>query len=375
MIIEKIEIRKIFLPYLKPFETSGWVEKGNSGIIVKIYSDGVIGWGEAPVGLEPFYNEETTETAWHIQKDFLIPILFKNNISSPEHLNNLFSPIRANKIARAGIEFAFWDLWGKMMNKSISSLLGGTRKIIEVGVSIGIQKNINELIKNIEGYLDKGYKRIKIKIKPGYDVVPVKAIRLAYPDILLQVDANSIYTLNDALQLKELDDFNLLLIEQPLGHDDIYEHSLLQKKFKTPLCLDESIVSLKHAEAAVELGACRVINIKACRVGGLSEAKKIHDFCLSKDIPVWCGGMLETGIGRAINVQLASLPGFTLPGDISANDRYFKKDIVLNPFSLNADGTIDVPQKPGSGAEADEEYLDSVTQDKLLLENKKIFTA
>jgi O-succinylbenzoate synthase len=371
MTIDKIELRKIFLPYIKPFKTSGWVEKGNSGIIVKIYSGGEIGWGEAPVGLEPWYNEETTESAWAVMRDVLVPLVLKTDVGSTEDIDKLFSPVRGNKIARAGIEFAVWDLWGRIHNKSLSELLGGSRKKVAAGVSIGIQKNIDLLLKIVEGYLKEGYRRIKIKIKPGRDIEAVKAIRSIWKDIPLQVDANSIYSLKDAEHLKKLDDYSLLLIEQPLAHDDIYEHSKLQKLLRIPVCLDESIVSPEHARTAIELEACRIINIKACRVGGLIAAKKIHHLAQESDIPVWCGGMLETGIGRAVNAALASLPNFTLPGDLSANDRYFHRDIVLNPFTLNSDGTLTVPNTPGSGVQVDEKFLDEITIQKIELSNKK----
>jgi O-succinylbenzoate synthase len=368
MKIKSIELRKVFLPYLSPFRTSGWVEDGNHAIIVKILSEDIPGWGEAPVGLEPWYNEETTSTAWAIMTENLSPILLENEIESPEDVSRLFAPVRGNKIARAGMEFAVWDLFGKKTGKSLSSMLGGVYKKVPVGVSIGIQDSIEQLLKLITNYTSEGYRRIKIKIQPGWDIEPVKAIRKRFPEILLQVDANSIYSLADAENLSKLDGNNLLLIEQPLAHDDIYEHSILQKKLTTPICLDESIVSPEHAKWAIEMNACRIINIKPSRVGGLSPAKEIHDMAHKINMPVWCGGMLETGIGRAINVALASLPGFSLPGDISANSRYFKRDIVTNPFTLNSDGTLTVPATAGHGAVIDSAYLDEVTIEKVILD-------
>ncbi|HSP87865.1 MAG TPA: o-succinylbenzoate synthase [Ignavibacteriaceae bacterium] len=370
MIIEKIEIRKIFLPYLEPFTTSGWTEDGNYAIIVKVFSEGIIGWGESPESNGPWYNEETNDTGWSIQKDFLVPMVLGKDIQHPDQTEKIFSSVKGNNIAKSGIEFAIWDLYGKKTGKSLSQLLGGKKKKVEVGVSIGIQKDNETLIKKIEGYLSEGYRRIKIKIKPGYDIEPVRSIRKKWKDFPLQVDANSAYTFDKAKKLKKLDDYNLLLIEQPLAHDDIYEHSKLQELIKTPICLDESITSLRHANTAIDLKACGIINIKPSRVGGLTPAKEIHDLSESSGIPVWCGGMLETGIGRAINVALASLSNFTLPGDISANSRYFKRDIVRNPFSLNEDGTLTVPDKPGSGAEVDEEFLDSITLEKTEFKNK-----
>jgi O-succinylbenzoate synthase len=373
MKIERIELRQIFLPYKAPFETSGWVEDGNYAVIAKVYSEGLIGWGESPAGKEPWYNEETTDTAWSIQKDFLVPLLLSKEIQRPEEAALLFNPVRGNKIAKTALEFAVWDLAAKTAGKSISDFLGGDRKRVPVGVSIGIQKNISSLLGLVEEYLKEGYQRIKIKIKPGNDIRPVQAIRQSFPGILFQVDANSIYTLDDAEHLKELDEYNLLLIEQPLANDDIFEHSKLQKKLKTPLCLDESITSPAQAAFALEIDACRVINIKPSRVGGLTEARKIHDLCMAKSVPVWCGGMLETGIGRTFNAALASLPGFTLPGDISANDRYFERDIVLNPFKLNYDGTLDVPELPGCGAIVDEDFLETITLRKYSTSEKGIY--
>ncbi len=372
MKIERIELKQIFLPYKKPFETSGWIEDGNYGIIAKIYSEGLTGWGESPAGKEPWYNEETTDTAWSIQKNFLVPMILNKELSSPDQVDTLFEPVRGNKIAKTALEFAVWDLAAKREGLSLSSLLGGTVKKIPVGVSIGIQKDLNSLLDAVQGYVEEGYRRIKIKIKPGYDIEPVKAIRKHFPDIKLQVDANSIYKLEDYGSLKDLDEFNLLLIEQPLAHDDIYQHSILQKKIKTPICLDESITSPAHALFALDIDACRVINIKPSRVGGLTPARLIHDMCHQRSVPVWCGGMLETGIGRTFNAALASLPGFILPGDISANDRYFKRDIVLNPFKLNYDGTLDVPELPGCGALVDEKYLETIVLRKFESSSKGI---
>ena len=369
MKIDRIEIRKIFLPYIKPFTTSGWTENGNNGIIIRVDMNGATGWGEAPVRKGPFYNEETTGTAWSVIKEILIPLVLKNNFNVetiPEDVNKIFSGIRGNKIAISGMEFAFWDLLGKIKKSSLSQLLGGTRNKIDVGVSIGIIENISSLLNLVEGYLKEGYKRIKIKIKPGCDLEPVSEIRKNWKNILLQTDANSAYKLDDAAHLSKFDEHNLLLIEQPLAHDDLYEHSILQKKIRTPVCLDESITSLYQARSAISMKACRIINIKPSRVGGLLAAREIHNVAQKNNMPVWCGGMLETGIGRAFNVSLASLPNFNLPGDISANKRYFEKDIVLNPYELNSDGTLTVPDEPGTGVEVDEKFLEKITLDKLI---------
>lgn len=267
-------------------------------------------------------------------------------------------------MAKAGLEAALWDLFAKSKNISLSKMLGGTRDKIDVGVSIGIQSSVSELIKKVEGYLEEGYQRIKIKISPGYDIQFVEALRKEFPKILLQVDANSAYELKHINLFKQMDDYNLLLIEQPLGYEDIYDHSKLQRELKTPICLDESIHSLDDTRAAIELDSCRIINIKPGRVGGFTESKLIHDYCESKKIPVWHGGMLESGIGRAGNVALASLSNFTLPGDISASKRYYKLDIVEPEFTVNKDGTMDVPVKPGIGVEVNMVMLEKVTVKK-----------
>lgn len=365
MKIERIELRRIALPYVSRFETSGWHHDGSDAIIVRVEAEGVTGWGEAPVSDGPWYNEETYETAWLMQKKFLGPMLLAAEIERPEDVSKLFSRVRANRMAKSGLEFAVWDLVARMQNISLAKLLGGTRDKVAVGVSVPIRKDIPALLETVENYLADGYKRIKIKIKPGWDVEPTRAIRERWPDLLLQVDGNSIYHLSDAEHLKELDQFDLLLNEQPLDHDDIFDHAKLAKILQTPICLDESIVSPDHARWALEMNACGVINIKPSRIGGLADSIKIHDMAQEAGIPVWHGGMLETGIGRATNVALASLPNFKLPGDISANARYFRRDIVTNPFTLNEDSTLTVPQGPGNGAIVDEDFLASVTQDYL----------
>ncbi|NWG27262.1 MAG: o-succinylbenzoate synthase, partial [Ignavibacteriaceae bacterium] len=286
------------------------------------------------------------------------------DISSVEEAISLYSKVRGHMMAKAGLEAALWDVFAKSRNISLSKMLGGTREKIDVGVSIGIQNSESELIKKVSSYLDEGYKRIKIKISPGNDIQYVKALRKEFPKILLQVDANSAYDLKHVKLFKEMDDYNLLLIEQPLGYEDIYDHSKLQRELKTPICLDESIHSLDDTRAAIKLDSCRVINIKPGRVGGFTESKLIHDYCKTKNIPVWCGGMLESGIGRAGNVALASLPNFTLPGDISASKRYYKQDIVEPEFTVNKDGTMDVPTKPGIGVEVNMKNLDKLTVNK-----------
>ncbi|MDY0083140.1 MAG: o-succinylbenzoate synthase, partial [Ignavibacteriaceae bacterium] len=328
MKIEKIELRHTKMELVSPFTTSMGTEYDEEHIIIRIDSEGLTGWGECVAEGTPFYSYETVNTAWHIFQDFLIPSILGKNISSVSEAISSYERVRGHRMAKAGLEAALWDLFAKSKNISLSKMFGGTKEKIDVGVSIGIQSSVPELIKKIEAYLVEGYKRIKIKIAPGNDIQFVKAVRKEFPNILLQVDANSAYELKHIDLFKQMDDYNLLLIEQPLGYDDIFEHSKLQRELKTPICLDESIHSLADTRAAIELDSCRVINIKPGRVGGFTESKLIHDYCASKNIPVWCGGMLESGIGRAGNAALASLQNFILPGDISASKRYYKEDIV-----------------------------------------------
>lgn len=361
MKIDRIELRQISLPYTAPFKTSGWEEKENNSIIVNVYSEGIFGYGESAVSRFPFYVNETSDSVWNAQKEQLIPLILHQDITSPSALNNLFDNITENFFAKAGLDSAVYDLFAKQENKSLANYLSGTRKKIPVGVSIGIPSSIKELLKLVDKYQSLGYNRIKIKISPEWDTEPLKAIRNKYKDILLQADANCAYKLSDTAHIAELDKYYLLMIEQPFGKDDFAEHAKLQEHIFTPLCLDESITSLQDAQRAVTETSCKIINIKMGRVGGITNAKEIHDYCFKSKIPVWCGGMLETGIGRAINASLASLPGFTLPGDLSTNDRYFKKDIVENPFTLNNDSTIDVPSLPGHGAVVNEKYLEEIT--------------
>jgi o-succinylbenzoate synthase len=367
MRIEKIELRHVKLELVSPFTTSLGTEYDEEHIIVRVDGEGLTGWGESVAEGTPFYSYETVKTAWHILEDHLIPAIVGKNISGIDEAISEWEKVRGHRMAKAGLEAALWDLFAKSKNQSLSQMMGGTRKRIDVGVSIGIQDNVDILLKKVEGYLQEGYKRIKIKIAPGSDLELVKAVRKNYPKILFQVDANSAFRLSDVDLFKKMDAYNLLLIEQPLSCDDIFDHSKLQRELKTPICLDESIHSLADANAALELDSCRIINIKPGRVGGFTESKLIHDLCAEHNVPVWCGGMLESGIGRAGNVALASLPNFTLPGDISASKRYYKEDIVEPLFEINPDGTMDVPDKPGIGIEVVIKNLDKVTV------NKKIY--
>jgi O-succinylbenzoate synthase len=361
MRIERIELRHTKMELVSPFETSLGVELFEEHIIVRVDGGGVTGWGECVVEPTPSYSYETLETAWHVLRDFLIPALLGKEIMSIDDALTMTGWVRGHRMARAGLEAALSDAFAKAKGISLSEFLGGTRKRIDVGVSVGLQSSPARLVEVIAEYLQDGYKRIKIKIAPGRDLALVVTVRKAYPDIQLQVDANSAYTLKDIDMFRALDAFNLQLIEQPLGYDDIYDHSTLAKELKTPICLDESIYNVSDTKAAVALGSCRIINIKPGRVGGYTESKKIHDFCASKNIPVWHGGMDESGIGRAGNVALASLPNFVLPGDISASKRYYKEDIVDPPFEVDANGTMAVPTKPGIGVNVLMDQLERVT--------------
>jgi o-succinylbenzoate synthase len=346
-----------------PFETSFGVEHDRQCVIVRVDAEGLTGWGECPAESTFGYSYETTATAWHALKDFLVP----RSLGQPVDIDaayRLGELLRGHNMARHGLESALWDIVAQQRGISLSTALGGTRDRVAVGVSVGIQASADALMARIEDYLAQGYGRIKIKIKPGYDLEIVKRVRARFPKILLQVDANSAYRLPDAPLFRALDDYGLLLIEQPLGWDDIYEHSKLQAQLQTPICLDESIHALGHAELALELEACKVINIKPARVSGFTESRRIHDLCQARSIPVWCGGMLETGIGRAGNVALASLPNFTLPGDISASNRYYTEDIAEPLFALNPDSTLSVPTLAGLGVTVNEIALEKFTERK-----------
>ena len=322
-----------------------------------VQSAGLTGYGETPVGSSPLYSYETTQTAWHIQRDFLIPRLLGQEIGHPEQVEELLAPVRGHPMAKMGLEAAVWDLLAKAEGCSLSQMLGSTRTRIPCGVSIGIQPSLPALLERIGGFLAAGYQRIKLKIEPGWELAVVEAVRGEFGDVPLMLDANAAFTLDDVPLFQALDAYDLMMVEQPLGHDDLYEHSLLQRQITTSICLDESIRHAGDAQAAIEWGSCRVINIKAARVGGLVEARRVHDLCQERRLPVWCGGLLETGIGRAHNVALASLPNFRLPGDISASDRYFEEDIVHPPFVLNADGTMDVPAGAGIGVDVKADLL------------------
>ncbi|WP_044893114.1 o-succinylbenzoate synthase [Bacillus alveayuensis] len=322
--------------------------------------NGLSGWGESVAFHSPWYNEETIKTNWHILEDFLIPSVLNREIEHPDEISQIFSNIRKNNMAKSTIEGAVWDLYAKQKGVSLANALGGTKKEIEVGISIGIQKNVDELLHLIEKYVKDGYKRIKVKIKPGWDVEVMREIRKHFPNVPLMADANSAYRLDDVDRLKALDEFDLMMIEQPLASDDIVDHAKLQKQILTPVCLDESIHSYEDARKAIELGSCKIINIKIGRVGGLTEAKRIHDLCEKHNIPVWCGGMLESGIGRAHNIALTTLSNFVLPGDTAASSRYWEKDVITPEVTVHH-GVITVPDKPGIGYEPNLEVIQQLT--------------
>jgi O-succinylbenzoate synthase len=349
MRIERAELRQIELPFVFPFETSFGREDTKACVLVRLYADGLVGWGEAPAAAAPLYNEETVGTAWHVLEDFILPLLLGRDLDDPREFPPLVRHLRRHHMAKAGAEAALWDLHCQARGIPLAQALGGTRRTVEVGVSLGIEPEIAILLRRIEEFLNRGYRRIKVKIKPGWDVEVVRQIRARFGGIRLQVDANSAYTPAQAPVLRELDEFDLLLIEQPLGEDDIVDHAALQAQLRTPICLDESIVTPDDARKALDLGSCRVINIKAARLSGLTAGVQTHDLCRTRGVPVWCGGLLETGIGRATNIALASLPNFVFPADLSASDRYFHEDLIDPPVTLNADGTITVPAETGLG--------------------------
>ena len=361
MRIERVEQFLIDMPLKRPFETSFGREEGIHRLIVAVYAGGIVGYGESPVELLPLYSPETAETCWHVQRDALIPLLLRAELEHPTEVPAVFRPVRGHPMAKAGLEAAVWDLAARQAGAPVARLLGGTRKRVESGVSIGIQPSVEALLERIDAYRAEGYRRIKVKIRPGWDYDVLAAVRRRFPDVPLMADANSAYTPADAPLLRQFDVFELLMLEQPLAYDDLLDHAALQHGMNTPLCLDESITAPGRAREALELGSCRIINIKPARVGGLTAARAIHDLCQARGVPVWCGGMLETGIGRAHNLAVASLPNFTLPGDISASDRYWHQDIVEPPFVLNPDGTMDVPQGAGIGVEVRRDRLEAVT--------------
>ncbi len=364
MRIEAVELRQLRLPLVSPFETSGWREDEKTCIIVELHSGRESGYGECSVSAGPWYSYETTTSSWHVMKEYITPLVLGKDFESPGKLLDSLDSIRGYNMAKASFEMAFWDLMAKTKRVSLSKMLGGTQSKVASGVSVGIQKTTVKLVEAVERFLEQGYRRIKIKIKPGQDLELVTAIREDFPDTPLMVDANGAYRFEDSEKLTRLDPFDLLMVEQPFAWDDLVDHAELQKKLRTPICLDESVASLSDLRAALALKSCMILNIKPTRVGGFTISKVIHDVCQANSMPVWCGGLLETGIGRAHNIALASLPNFVMPNDISASSRYFKQDIVEPEFSLNNDGTITVPTRPGLGVEVVEEKLNEFTRER-----------
>jgi O-succinylbenzoate synthase len=363
MKLHEIELSTIHLPLVRPFRTSFGTQTSREVLMVKVTNEnGTIGWAECVAMSEPLYSPEYVIGCLDLMKRFLIPALRAKDSITAEEVPVVLKPFLGGQMAKAALETAVLDAQLKDQGISLAKYLGATKTKVECGVSVGIANNLDALVEEVKSYVDAGYRRIKLKIEPGWDYEAVKTIRDLYPDMSLQVDANQAYSRNDGKLLAKLDEFNLLLIEQPLDEHDILGHALLAKEVKTPICLDESIISLQSAEDALALKATTVINIKPGRVGGYIESKKIHDLCVKNNIPVWCGGMLETGIGRAANLALAALPGFTLPGDTSASARYFKQDIT-KPFVMD-DGYLTVPTGPGIGIEPDLEFLNSITKSK-----------
>jgi O-succinylbenzoate synthase len=364
--LEQITLREIRMPLVHFFETSFGRTTERQIVLVEVHSGGVSGWGEVTAGENPFYNEEWTDSAWLILRDFVAPRVLNHTFQSAADVGARSAHIRGHLMARGGLEVAVWDLEARMLGKPLyqhigQGATGAARREIPCGVSIGIQDSVPQLLQKIETELAAGYQRIKMKIKPGWDVEVIREVRRRFPDILLMADANSAYTLADAERLQRLDEFNLMMIEQPLAHDEIIDHAKLQAQLRTPICLDECIRSAHQAEQAIAMKAGRIINIKLGRVGGFAEARRVHDVAQSAGIPVWCGGMLESGIGRAHNIALATLPNFTLPGDVSASKRYWARDIVHPPVEVTSRGTIAVRDQPGFGYELDREFLDSIT--------------
>lgn len=356
MKIDRIELHHISMPLVHPFETSFGVEINRPAIIIAVHGEGITGWGECVAGNRPDYSSETVVTAWHVLKDFLAPGLLEQAVYEPTDIFSSagYKMVRGHNMAKAALENAVWDWVARARDVPLQQMLGGEKDRVEVGVSIGIQPTLSQLMARVEKFIAAGYGRIKVKIKPGWELEPLTTIRREHPSIKLMADANSAFSIADYPLFQRFEPLNLLMIEQPLGYDDIIDHAELQSYLKTPICLDESIHTPGDARLALKLDAARVINIKVARVGGFSSALAIHNICAEAGVPVWCGGMLETGIGRAANLHLASLPNFVLPSDISATDRYYQYDIAEPAFKLNAeDSTISVPQGAGIGVTVD----------------------
>ena len=364
MKIEAITLREIRMPLVHFFETSFGRTTERRILLVTVHTDGPEGWGECVAGEDPFYSEESIDTAWYAMERYLAPALAGKSIGKGSDAPALFSRVRGHRMAKAALENALWDAEAQARKVPLWDLLGGTLSEIACGVSIGIQNSHEQLLEKIEAELAAGYRRIKVKCKPGWDVEVFEKIRARWPQILLSCDANSAYTLQQIEHLKQFDQFQLLMIEQPLWHDDFYFHAQLQKQIKTSICLDEAIHGQRDAQATTELGSCRIINIKVGRVGGFSEAIAVHNTAQQAGVPVWCGGMLESGIGRSHNIALSTLPNFTLPGDVSASKRYWKEDVIDPAVEVSPQGFIKIPTNPGRGYKIKTDLIEKLTTRK-----------
>ena len=362
--VEAITLREIRMPLVHFFETSFGRTYSRRILLVTVHCDGVDGWAESVAGEDPYYSSEWTESAWPTIRQHLTPAVLGRSLNSARESVPLMAKVRGHRMAKAAVENALWDAEAKQRKQPLWKLLGGARQEIQCGVSIGIQDSVEQLLDKVQLELAAGYRRIKLKVKPGWDLKIIERVRSRWPNISLSCDANSAYMLDDIDHLRKFDQFNLLMVEQPLWNDDIYYHARLQRELRTSICLDESIRHARDCAAAVETGACRIVNIKVGRVGGFSEAKKIHDLCQSHNVPVWCGGMLESGIGRAHNVALSTLENFKLPGDVSASKRYWKEDIIEPEVEVTRQGTITVSDEPGTGYRIREDLIEKLTTRK-----------
>ncbi len=363
MRLARVTLRKIRMPLVRPFETSfGRTAEREILLVEAEDSDGAIGWGEVTCGERPFFNEEWVDAAWLLLRDLVVPGVLGKELRSAAEVGRLSRAVRGHRMARGGLEAACWELEARKLGRPLWRHIGGVREEIACGVSIGIQRSVSELLERIGAEAEAGYQRIKIKIKPGWDAEVVRAVRICFPELGLMADANSAYTLADAELLRELDRFDLMMLEQPLGHDELIDHAELQGRLRTPICLDECIRTAHHARQAIRLGACRVINVKLGRVGGFAEALGVHAACRQAGVPAWCGGMLETGIGRAHNIALSTLPGFVLPGDVSASERYWDRDLIDPPVRVSPRGTISPSSAPGLGHDLDRERIEALTE-------------
>ncbi|MBZ5556132.1 MAG: o-succinylbenzoate synthase [Acidobacteriia bacterium] len=368
MKIERLELRLLRLPLVHFFETSFGRIDDKHFIVIRADGEGASGYGECVAEQDPYYSAETNETVWHIVEDFIAPRVVGATFAHPRDVFPALAAIRGHHMAKAAVEMAAWDLFARLGGMPLCRAIGGARGRIVSGVSIGIQPSLDALAAKVEHELAAGYRRIKIKIKPGWDLAPVEFLRARFGAIPLMVDANAAYTLADAVHLAALDAFGLMMIEQPLDYDDIADHAALQRMLKTPICLDESIKSVHAARDAITAGACRIINIKPGRVGGLGPSIAVHDLCAAHQVPVWHGGMLESGIGRAANIHLSTLPNFSLPGDVAASKRYFDPDLIDPPIEVAADGTIAVPTGSGLGVSIRADRLERATLRRLVID-------